>query len=217
MVSKEANHLTKPSSKTCSRLSKHLKFDTERLLSERNERAGEKESSALSSRPMQAMHFRRSALCPAADGGVPPQPFIPPSIKAIIPPVTEHCACLQHEKESCSDDSVTCQLPTCGGQFECLSDSVTKLAGRTAPTAPVPVHWLCRTCGSIHSVLEILTERVSCDCGEPSLQAVYNQFGDLFLFWRDDPDVQDLRDPAKLREAAWRLRKAGGLLWFPPV
>lgn len=49
------------------------------------------------------------------------------------------------------------------------------------------------------------------------LQAVYDQFGDLFLFWRDDLAVHDLRDPNKVQEAAWRLWEAGSAPWLPEV
>jgi len=66
-------------------------------------------------------------------------------------------------------------------------------------------------------VLDILTREVSCPCGSPTLQAVYDQFGRLFLFWRDDPDVFDMKDPAKVQEAAWRIWEAGGEPWLGDV
>ncbi|GAB1319352.1 hypothetical protein MFIFM68171_09562 [Madurella fahalii] len=48
-------------------------------------------------------------------------------------------------------------------------------------------------------------------CERPSLRAVYDQFGRIFLCWRDDdPAVSDLRDPDKVREAARRVWQAGG-------
>ncbi|KAK5657837.1 hypothetical protein OQA88_2910 [Cercophora sp. LCS_1] len=80
-----------------------------------------------------------------------------------------------------------------------------------------PADWVCATCNTTHSVLSILTRDVSCDCGAPRLQAIYDQFGRIFLFWRDDPTVQDLRDPAKVQEAAWRIWEAGGEPWVEEV
>jgi hypothetical protein len=47
----------------------------------------------------------------------------------------------------------------------------------------------------------------------PSLQAVYDQFGALYLFWRDDPAVSDLRVPGMAEEARWRVWRAGGGEW----
>ncbi|KAL2164843.1 hypothetical protein VTH06DRAFT_139 [Thermothelomyces fergusii] len=51
--------------------------------------------------------------------------------------------------------------------------------------------------------------RPLCACGRPALQAVYDQFGDLYLFWRDDPAVSDLSVPRMAEEARWRVRAAG--------
>ncbi|KAL2153554.1 hypothetical protein VTH82DRAFT_4709 [Thermothelomyces myriococcoides] len=53
-----------------------------------------------------------------------------------------------------------------------------------------------------------------CPCGRPALQAVYDQFGDLFLFWRDDPAVSDLSVPRMAEEARWRVRTAGAEGWL---
>ncbi|SPQ20290.1 1da10cfe-a0b5-4dc0-826a-ae6fc5340e03 [Thermothielavioides terrestris] len=50
-------------------------------------------------------------------------------------------------------------------------------------------------------------------CATPSLQAVYDQFGHIYLFWRDDPAVADLRDPRMAREARRRVWSAGGACW----
>ncbi|KAK3935566.1 hypothetical protein QBC46DRAFT_346477 [Diplogelasinospora grovesii] len=86
-----------------------------------------------------------------------------------------------------------------------------------------PVDWLCGTCGSTHSVLDILTTStttqtgVRCGCDKPTLQAIYDQFGRIFLYWRADPSVDDLSDPAKVQEAAWRVWRAGGDPWLPDV
>jgi len=94
-----------------------------------------------------------------------------------------------------------------------------------------PVNWLCSTCGATHSVLEILTHDadsdsgevspasgVNCACDNPTLQAVYDQHGQIFLYWRNDPAILDLRDPARVREAAWRVGQAcGGGDWLRDV
>ncbi|KAL2169062.1 hypothetical protein VTG60DRAFT_6484 [Thermothelomyces hinnuleus] len=53
-----------------------------------------------------------------------------------------------------------------------------------------------------------------CPCGRPALQAVYDQFGELYLFWRDDPAVSDLSVPRMAEEARWRVRTAGADGWF---
>lgn len=58
---------------------------------------------------------------------------------------------------------------------------------------------------------------VACGCGKPTLQAVYDQFGRIFLYWRDDEAVYDLMDRGKLQEAAWRIWEAGSEPWLPVV
>ncbi|KXX75762.1 hypothetical protein MMYC01_207808 [Madurella mycetomatis] len=101
------------------------------------------------------------------------------------------------------------------------------------PHYSLPVSWLCGTCGAANSVLEMLlqtqqhqqqqpqqqrriaSERCAsstcCCCERPSLRAVYDQFGRIFLCWRDDdPAVSDLRDSDKVREAARRMWQVGG-------
>lgn len=97
----------------------------------------------------------------------------------------------------------------------------------TLTTTPIqhsfPSVWICSTCATPHSVLEILTNTdaddngVACACGKPTLQAVYDQFGRIFLFWRDDAAVHDLRDAAKVQEAAWRIWEAGAEPWLGDV
>ncbi|KAK4228610.1 hypothetical protein QBC38DRAFT_361535 [Podospora fimiseda] len=75
-----------------------------------------------------------------------------------------------------------------------------------------PVHWICSTCDTTHSVLEILTQtQLECEgCDKPTLEAVYDQFGRIFLYWRKDPAVYDLSEgPEKVKEAAWRIWEAG--------
>jgi hypothetical protein len=77
-----------------------------------------------------------------------------------------------------------------------------------------PADWLCSSCGSTHSVLSILEasqgEVEVCPCGNPTLQAVYDQFGSIFLYWRNDPAIVDLRNPDSAQEAAWRVAEAAG-------
>ncbi|KAK4463942.1 hypothetical protein QBC42DRAFT_264666 [Cladorrhinum samala] len=82
-----------------------------------------------------------------------------------------------------------------------------------------PVNWICSTCGTTHSVLEILTQtEVECDgCEKPTLQAVYDQFGRIFLYWREDPAVFDLSSADKIREAAWRVWEAGAQRWVEDI
>jgi rubredoxin len=85
--------------------------------------------------------------------------------------------------------------------------------GRSLEPARFPVYWICSTCYLTHYLLEILLRKPTCTCGQPTLQAIYDQFGDLFLFWQHDPDIQDLKNPAKVEEAARRLWAAGGHRW----
>lgn len=86
--------------------------------------------------------------------------------------------------------------------------------GRHVTSLRFPVSWVCSTCYLIHSVLDILVREATCTCREPTLQAVYDQFGDLFLFWPGDPTIQDLKDPSSTEEAARRLWEAGGYRWL---
>ncbi|KAK4125760.1 hypothetical protein N657DRAFT_678814 [Parathielavia appendiculata] len=93
----------------------------------------------------------------------------------------------------------------------------------TSPTAlRLPTTWRCGTCTSLRPVLSLLSTTTTtittdssccCCCALPSLQAVYDQFGALYLFWRDDPAVSDLRVPSMLEEARWRVWRAGGGEW----
>ncbi|KAK3900211.1 hypothetical protein C8A05DRAFT_45898 [Staphylotrichum tortipilum] len=94
---------------------------------------------------------------------------------------------------------------------------------------PIPTTWRCGTCHALHPVTTLLSPPASppttpagndddaanpilshCACAAPALQAVYDQFGALYLFWRDDPAVSDLRVPRMAEEARWRVRQAGG-------
>ncbi|KAK3306689.1 uncharacterized protein B0T15DRAFT_510041 [Chaetomium strumarium] len=78
-----------------------------------------------------------------------------------------------------------------------------------------PAAWRCGTCGAANAVLELMkaSRAAVCECAMPSLQAVYDQFGDIYLYWRDDPAVADLRDPAMVQEARRRVWEAGGAWW----
>lgn len=80
-----------------------------------------------------------------------------------------------------------------------------------------PVDWLCSSCSATHSVLTLLAASSSSAagngswcCERPTLQAVYDQHGRIFLYWRNDPAIADLRDPAHVREAAGRVAEAAG-------
>ncbi|KAK4145967.1 uncharacterized protein C8A04DRAFT_26128 [Dichotomopilus funicola] len=112
-------------------------------------------------------------------------------------------------------------------------------ADLTSPTAlRVPATWRCGTCTSVHSIVGLLLPPSAsstpstpsppspslspspslepespCTCACPALQAVYDQFGELYLFWRDDPAISDLRLPQMAAEARWRVWTAGGDEW----
>lgn len=140
---------------------------------------------------------------------------IPPSITVTSSFAPKEWKCSECDVKN-SLDYTTCSGPICSGRFRrpgVLFDH----RGEAANPARFPVHWMCSTCDRVHSVLDILTKRVICACGHPILQAVYDQFGDLFLFWRDDPAIHDLRDPDMVQEAAWRLWEAGSAPWLPEM
>jgi hypothetical protein len=110
---------------------------------------------------------------------------------------TSQCKCCSHELTS----TITCYP---------LLDQRNR---PVSPLARFPVYWLCSTCHVAHYLLEILVKKASCTCGRPTLQAVYDQFGDLFLFWPDDEQIRDLTEKPKVEEAARRLWAAGGGRW----
>lgn len=85
--------------------------------------------------------------------------------------------------------------------------------GAKVDPARFPVHWVCGSCDLVHFVINIIDRDVRCTCGQPELRAVYDQFGDLFLCWRDDEKVRDLREMRMVEEAARRLWIAGGERW----
>lgn len=90
-------------------------------------------------------------------------------------------------------------------------------AGNPVIPHSFPVDWVCSTCTTVHPVLDILIMNVNCPCEQPRLQAVYDQHGRIFLYWRDDPAVNDLTDKEKVQEAAWRIWEAGSEPWLPVV
>ncbi|KAL2022833.1 hypothetical protein VTK56DRAFT_4364 [Thermocarpiscus australiensis] len=145
----------------------------------------------------------------------PPTPALPPSyIKPMSPFPGLPSQCCQCSEPTTTDNRTT--RPHCSACTHRLCPSCPSSDDDVSSPLPLPEHysfpaaWLCGTCGAAHSVLEILTQRVAdCACASPALRAVYDQFGRLFLWWRDDPAVSDLRDPDKVREAAWRVREAG--------
>lgn len=137
---------------------------------------------------------------------------IAPSIKADSPFAPKQWRCSLCDGRN-GLESAACKGSGCCGLFG-PSQLLFDHEGNAVSAARFPVHWLCSICGVIHSVLDILNQCVSCPCGHPNLQAVYDQFGDLFLFWRDDPAVRDLRDPCQVQEAARRLWDAGSAPWL---
>lgn len=135
------------------------------------------------------------------------------SIQATSPFSPKEWTCPRCSRSN-SLTSPTCTSAKCGGHITLPGCSLLDHRGHAVNPARFPVHWVCSTCGGVHLVLEILTKRVSCACGLPGLRAVYDQFGDIFLLWRDDPAVHDLTCAEKVQEAAWRLWEAGGGPWL---
>lgn len=104
----------------------------------------------------------------------------------------------------------------CGHQL-CRDCPRLDSSGNTVIPHSFPVDWVCSTCTTVHPVLDILTMNVFCPCEQPRLQAVYDQHGRIFLYWRDDPAVYDLTEKANVQEAAWRIWEAGSEPWLPVV
>ncbi|KAK3353408.1 hypothetical protein B0T25DRAFT_210032 [Lasiosphaeria hispida] len=148
---------------------------------------------------------------------VAPPPYIK-SASRFSPAQRQCCQCQQtsSEPQTQSQQQQRCGHASCDHD---LCRDCHRLDGRGGAVIPhsFPAAWVCSTCTSAHSVLDILTRRVACDCEAPSLQAVYDQFGRIFLYWRDDPAVYDLTDPAKVQEAAWRVWEAGAEPWLADV
>jgi hypothetical protein len=144
----------------------------------------------------------------------------PPTPPAHIKPTSQFSprsqSCCQCNEPAAPDHTGRCSLDSCGHQL-CHACPRRDARGSDLIAHAFPVHWICSSCSAAHSVLEILTARVGACCGEPSLQAVYDQFGKIFLYWRDDPAVYDLNAPEKVAEAAWRIWQAGGSPWLPDV
>lgn len=143
-------------------------------------------------------------------------PVMPPShIKpssSFSPRLRQCCQCT----ESTLDENQRCIGDSCG-HVPCQDCPVRDARGREVIPHSFPVDWVCSSCGITHSVLELLVMKVRCECDNPTLQTVYDQFGRIFLYWREDPDVYDLRDPIKVQEAAWRVWEAGSEPWLADV
>ncbi|KAB5545905.1 hypothetical protein GE09DRAFT_1224853 [Coniochaeta sp. 2T2.1] len=109
--------------------------------------------------------------------------------------------------------SQTCPTPSCQTPFTWSTCTLFDQRDRALDAARFPVHWNCSTCFRAHLAAEVLLRDVTCRCDKPALQAVWDQFGDLFLWWEKDEEIYDLTDGKKVEEAARRLWEAGGARW----
>jgi hypothetical protein len=159
------------------------------------------------------MDSRQQTTPPVVLAGPPPPPSYIKAATPFSPLHRQCCQCQQTTPAQTQPQTTSC---TCDHE---LCHSCHHLDGRGGAVIPhaFPAAWACSTCSETHSVLSILTQKVSCKCGSPTLQAIYDQFGRIFLFWRDDPAVYDLVDPAKVQEAAWRVWEAGAEPWLADV
>ncbi|OIW28251.1 hypothetical protein CONLIGDRAFT_370492 [Coniochaeta ligniaria NRRL 30616] len=155
--------------------------------------------------------FVIDASSPKAHGHSGPIRQLQASIETTSPFTPKSWICPQCSTNN-PIDSAHCRSPTCTPQ-PTRPRTLLDQRGRPLDAARFPVSWICSTCCLPHHLLDILLRKPDCACGRPTLQAVYDQFGDLFLFWQDDPGVRDLRDRAKVEEAARRLWAAGGDRW----
>ncbi|EGS21710.1 uncharacterized protein CTHT_0035770 [Thermochaetoides thermophila DSM 1495] len=115
---------------------------------------------------------------------------------------------LPHQLHPPSQIDINPSLPTNAEQRKAPS-------GELALAFPVPTTWLCGNCDTTHPVLSLLTQpHTECTCGTPSLRAVYDQTGRLYLYWRDDPTVADLRQMEQVRIARERMVTAGAGIWL---
>ncbi len=156
---------------------------------------------------------------PAVQAGPPAPPTYIKPTSPFRPRDRECCQCReispepqtqQHqEAQSCSHSD--CAHAFCG---DCI-----RLDARGDIVIPhsIPADWICSTCGVTHSVLDIMTQSVSCECENPRLQTVYDQYGRIYLYWRNEDAILDLRDPAQVEEASWRMMGAGAHLWLADV
>ncbi|KAK0726466.1 hypothetical protein B0T21DRAFT_385710 [Apiosordaria backusii] len=157
----------------------------------------------------------------------PKLPDLPPSYIDICSPFTPRayscCQCgnTQHELSFVKGKTVT-SCPSLHDPRACIPSHNGETHGchvwdhlsKPALTQRTPAVFLCATCNAEHSVHEILTQTtVTCECGAPSLEAVYDQFGTILLWSRGDPSVYDLRDAKKVVEARRRLREVGAMPW----
>lgn len=124
-------------------------------------------------------------------------------------------ACCRCNEEGSSHDQ-QCIKAECTHGY-CTDCPQLDSRGREVIPHSFPCNWVCNTCSEVHSVLSILVKNVECKCEKPTLRAIYDQFGRIFLYFRNDPAVDDLTDPAKVQEAAWRVWEAGAEPWLPHV
>ncbi|KAL2267180.1 hypothetical protein VTJ83DRAFT_4457 [Remersonia thermophila] len=84
----------------------------------------------------------------------------------------------------------------------------------SAPSLRLPTTWRCGACARLNPTLDLLRPRPASDgsVAPAGDDAIYDQNGELYLFWRDDPAVSDLSVRSMWEEARWRVWKAGGEL-----
>lgn len=158
--------------------------------------------------------FVINASTPSCHDGFEPVRQLQASIEATSPFAPASWTCPQ-----CSEHNLVankhCSRQSCTHELTNTSPAAVVHDQRGRPLEPsrFPAHWICSTCYATHALLGLLLRRPACPCGMPALQAVYDQFGDLFLFWQHDAAIRDLRDPAAAAEAARRLWLAGGERW----
>ncbi|KAK4640854.1 hypothetical protein QC761_607240 [Podospora bellae-mahoneyi] len=88
--------------------------------------------------------------------------------------------------------------------------------GRPPLKLRIPAAFTCATCKNQNSIFKIMAqEQVTCNCGAPYLEAVYDQYGQILLWpgLRGDAAIDELSDPKKVAELRWRLIEMGGMPW----
>ncbi|KAK4189440.1 hypothetical protein QBC35DRAFT_141259 [Podospora australis] len=83
-----------------------------------------------------------------------------------------------------------------------------------------PTHWMCYTCHSTHSVLELLVDtEIECECDSPTLWVVYDNWGYPLLSERSPESHKetDLRHLSNIREAARKCWMLGADRWADEV
>ncbi|KAK4170070.1 hypothetical protein QBC43DRAFT_307094 [Cladorrhinum sp. PSN259] len=158
----------------------------------------------------------RQNASPKGTDALPPPP--PSQIQPTSPlsPCFRQCCHCAHTtttvppSPSSSSESLSSNSCSCSHTY-CRQCPDLDSRGQQVIPHSFPVHWICSTCDTTHSVVELLTQtELGCDgCDKPTLEAVYDQFGRIFLYWRQDPSVYDLSEKGNVREAAWRVWEAG--------